>query len=53
MYEKYRCKHCGARLDPGEWCECQNEKIRYITEYNRIIFMEKDGQFIIREAIKC
>lgn len=21
-----RCKRCGAYLDPGEWCDCEEQK---------------------------
>ncbi|MBQ7119853.1 MAG: hypothetical protein IJO09_06525 [Oscillospiraceae bacterium] len=26
------CPHCGANLDPGEKCECSEQKKRAITE---------------------
>ena len=32
----YVCKHCGARLDPGEKCDCEEEK-RWLPElYSRV-----------------
>lgn len=25
-YSYYMCEHCGASLDPGERCDCQDER---------------------------
>ena len=32
----YVCKHCGARLDPGEKCDCEEEKRRLPELYSRV-----------------
>lgn len=29
----YKCLHCGARLDPGEKCDCQDERQRYLRQF--------------------
>ena len=27
-----RCKFCGCYLDPGEWCDCQDEEEQDVDE---------------------
>lgn len=35
-YDKfYTCPYCGAALDPGEKCDCENEKEQKEDESNR------------------
>ena len=47
----YVCKSCGAHLDPGERCDCEEERRREREEADRIVKMfyeiEDDGQFRI------
>ena len=38
---KYKCLHCGARLDPGEKCDCQDERQRYLRQFR----MSENGQY--------
>ena len=37
----YKCLHCGARLDPGEKCDCQDERQRYLSLFR----MSRNGQY--------
>ncbi len=37
----YKCLHCGARLDPGEKCDCQDERQRYLRQFR----MSRNGQY--------
>ena len=37
----YKCLHCGARLDPGEKCDCQDERQRYLRQFR----MSENGQY--------
>lgn len=32
MY-RYICEHCGASLDPGEKCDCQDKKQQYLLNF--------------------
>lgn len=32
MYFK-ECPYCGSNLDPGEQCECRDEKVRYLAKF--------------------
>ena len=47
----YECKLCGANLDAGEKCDCQeveNKKILYIDRYIQENFVKsKNGQMQI------
>lgn len=47
----YECEYCGANLDAGEKCECQEEeykKIRYIDKYIQQNFVKsQNGQMMI------
>lgn len=38
---KYVCEYCGAYLDPGEKCGCQNEKKRKEEEYQNMFSEDK------------
>ena len=29
----YECPICGANLDPGEKCDCQDERQRYLRQF--------------------
>ena len=46
-----KCPFCGANLDPGELCDCQQERAEVLAEVERIereksrlIEAEEDGQ---------
>lgn len=47
----YQCPDCGAWLDPGERCDCRDERIQKQLEleeqYRNLLTMEKDGQLKI------
>lgn len=41
------CKSCGCNLDPGEKCDCENEKKEMEERYNKIIkITPKTGQMV-------
>ena len=31
----YTCPHCGANLDPGEKCDCEEQDGQHLTEPER------------------
>ena len=37
----YECPICGANLDPGEKCDCQDERRRYLRQFR----VTKNGQY--------
>lgn len=37
----YECSICGANLDPGEKCDCQDERQRYLRQFR----VTKNGQY--------
>lgn len=37
----YECPICGANLDPGEKCDCQDERQRYLRQFR----VTKNGQY--------
>ena len=37
----YECAICGANLDPGEKCDCQDERARYLRQFR----VTKNGQY--------
>lgn len=39
-----KCPHCGANLDPGEPCDCQQEKEREERRREKLFFIENGGQ---------
>lgn len=38
------CPECGAHLDPGEPCDCKDEKLRMDEEYERMFRMDDSHQ---------
>ena len=47
----YICPCCGDHLDPGEKCECINDKTASKEIMDKLIETENDGQMILKEAI--
>jgi len=43
----YKCEECGAYLDPGEHCDCQEEKELNIRGIMDMLLMADDGQFVL------
>jgi len=43
----YQCEHCGAYLDPGEHCDCREEKQQSVREIMSMLLMADDGQFVL------
>lgn len=43
--KNYICDLCGAHLDPGEHCTCEEEKEENIKRLMGFFFMQEDGQF--------
>lgn len=38
----YRCEHCGAFLDPGERCDCEEERESKEMEIERMLDFSED-----------
>lgn len=51
MY-KYHCGICGARLDPGEHCDCQKTHERNLAMVDELLTEDQDGQMTLREMLK-
>lgn len=51
MYERYICQKCGAHLDPGERCDCDDKKSDIEEMYNNILSCDEEGQMILREVL--
>ena len=51
MYDRYICPFCGCYLDPGEYCDCQDQKKKQERIYEDMLFTESDGQMRLREAV--
>ena len=47
----YKCERCGANLDPGEHCECREEKNERINRMCELFHTENNGQLVLREVI--
>lgn len=43
----YRCKNCGAYLDPAEHCECEEQRKRKIRALQEILNESDDGQITL------
>ncbi len=41
MYQ-YECEKCGARLDPGEHCDCE-EEAKHEEERRKIFYKKEAG----------
>lgn len=35
MYDRYKCEHCGANLDPAEQCDCKQMDSLNVRVRNR------------------
>lgn len=46
MYYKV-CPICGAHLDPGEPCDCKNEKKRVERKYQSLIKVDESNQLAL------
>lgn len=40
----HECPHCGCYLDPGERCDCYENRNRYLEAIQKCTREEKDGQ---------
>ncbi len=40
----YRCDKCGAFLDPGERCDCQEERYHKLERFLAFVREAEDGQ---------
>lgn len=49
MY-KYQCPICGANLDPGEHCDCEDKSAELLKKFEDILFTDKDGQVSMKEV---
>ena len=47
MY-KYRCEHCNARLDPGEKCDCRDEKKIKMNQMLSLVTEDNHGQIRLK-----
>lgn len=45
------CEFCGAKLDPGESCDCMERKKIQEESFLEMIASEDNGQMVIREVI--
>ena len=44
---RYKCEHCGAYLDPGEHCDCLEQKERVVQKIMDMMLLSDDGQYAI------
>lgn len=50
-----RCKKCGCRLDPGEWCDCEDQEPcidtprRQVTKKRTVYPREYNTEAYIRQ----
>lgn len=47
MYN-YVCYKCGAKLDPGEKCDCELISNRLEAKYTQLLEVNEDGQYTIQ-----
>lgn len=47
------CPFCGCNLDPGEQCDCMEEKEVYRKRCEEFLTVHKDGQMVLKEAVAC
>lgn len=45
MFSRYHCEVCGAWLDPGEKCDCREEKEQSRKKLESMIRIQPDGQY--------
>lgn len=43
MYFK-KCPHCGCHLDPGEKCDCLEQKEKMLTELLAMMYLEEKSR---------
>ena len=51
MYN-YICDTCGAHLDPGERCTCQDTHERNLAMVGELLTEDYDGQMTLKEAME-
>ena len=47
MMPNYRCKDCGAFLDPAEHCDCEEQRKRKIRALKELLNESDDGQITL------
>ena len=45
------CPFCGCNLDPGERCECRDEKEKKKRKVEDLLTISSDGQIVLKEAV--
>ena len=45
------CPFCGCNLDPGERCECRNEKEKKKMKFDNLLTVSSGGQIVLKEAV--
>ena len=45
------CPFCGCNLDPGERCECRDEKEKKKRKFENLLTVSSDGQIVLKEAV--
>lgn len=50
FYGRYKCRLCGANLDPCEKCDCFREKNYRQNGTGKMLAVEEDGQLYIRSV---
>ena len=45
------CPFCGCNLDPGERCECRDEKEKKKGKFEDMLTISSDGQIVLKEAV--
>ena len=46
------CPYCGCYLDPGEKCDCREEKNRYAERIAKYTKEERDGQMVMTGEVR-
>lgn len=46
----YICPYCGDHLDPGERCECRDEKEKRKLFISEMLSTDSDGQIAMKEV---
>ena len=45
------CPFCGCNLDPGERCDCRDEKEKKKSKFEDLLTISSDGQIVLKEAV--
>ena len=45
------CTFCGCNLDPGERCECRDEKEKKKRKVEDLLTISSGGQIVLKEAV--